>query len=646
MNEIIRSIEWPSECAFKKLSADGKDLYTEPFKNITSKTFSDENLLKLLSDKINCTANFIIKYFSDTDYIFRLIRSITKNNLHTAIIMNDVNLLRKYLSHAYDVDDIVIKLACMNSIDGIILHELYDYVIKSGLNKNIFLDPMFLAISLESDNIIAYDFLVEIGCRTSLNILNIAVKTTHISIVKSLDENYAPTDETVKNAIIHGSTEITNYILESFLSTGKIFDKNLVAYLLIDSKISTIKYLHEKKLVDWHTDLYYSAILSGSMDVIKYVDNFYPNIHKNKILDKPIGDNVGQKTKLTLDIMYTLNKNKYFSHAMNYAIQSNSLKMVTHIHSMGYGLSISNIITAIKSKITILEYIVKNYNKKIPAYILCYFSVNSIVKDKFEKLHVIFTSNKIDLLPDKLDKNFIQLENQHINLINNNKTVEIENMYVCDYLFNYQVALADCPGIKFNHRLYVITSYAIIYKNINLLKQILLKYNGEYDLQFIRNIVVLNSNGCGDLREFIEIYSVVYPKLPFKISQSIWSILISFGSIEKIIICKLYDNIIEPFVYQLIHANGNATIIKLFEKYKIDVNPEFILKMSDENIIMENIDKIPMTKNNINKLLNFDSEKITPLIKNYIYSNNYNIREYIQHCDNHKLMVAKFILDN
>lgn len=639
--EINRSIEWPVECAFKKLTSDGADLYTESFDCIKNKTIENHEFLTLLSEKINLSTESIQKYFLRTNFIYRLIKSSVKNIFYVSIIMTNNELFTECINYGYEIDPISVKLACINSKDEIFLRKMYE------ISPKTILDTSFLAVSLENNNICAYNFLLEIGCKPMINILNVAVKMTNesaLNVVKSLNEDFAPNEQTIKEAIMYGRTDVILYILERYFEVKKHFDKNLIAYLLMNSKMEIIKYLDEKKLINWHIDLYYSAILSGSIDFVKYINNFYKNIddiHAKKILDKPITQSTGRNTILTNDIIYKKNNVKYFSHTMNYAIQSNNIDMVKYVYSLGYGISGSNIITAIKSNTEIFELIINIYDGIVPPYLLCYFSLNSLVEDKTLKLNILIKSAKINLFPS-VNSDFYRLESQHIDLINKTNTVDVKSMYNAEYLFNYVSALGEYPGIKFNHRLYVISSYAIINNDVGMLKKILKTYLKEYDKQLIKNIIVVYAANYQSLNSMIDVYLAEYPYEKFKISRSVWPLLISFGSIEKIIVCKIHNEI-DDIIYQTIALNNNKSLLKLFDKYKVDINTDKILSIADDAILLENLNKIPLNVKSINKILALECKEIIILMKNNILI---NIEDHIKYCIDHKLMYSLSILNS
>lgn len=633
---MSNQIEWPVECAFKKLTQNGAELYTDSYKAICMKTFYSNEFIKLVSTFIRLSESQVSAYVSDKKYQSKLINSITKNKLHTAVILNDYQRVTKYIKkYNYIVTSDVVKLACLNSHDDILILSMIDEITPSLLNN---LES--IAIMCDVKNILGYKYLIK-KIKPTINIYNRAVMHMPIDIIEEIDTAIAPTSTTLKNAVMYGDPNIVMHVLRSYLNLSKPFDKNLVAYMIMNEHTDALDYLHENGLVDWHTDLYYSGILSGSIQILDYLDKYYPNIHKNKILDTPHGKTIGKKTDLTTDMIYKFDGKKYFSNTMNYAIQSNSVNMVRHISSLSYGISIANIITATRSNIDIFAYVIEKYQKKIPSYILVYFSLNNVISNKYEKLSILISSNKIDIF----EKPMYKLESIHTEIIRSNKNIDLIHMYSADYLFNYANSLSNYPGIKFNHRVYVITSYVVLANKLDLLNNLLIHYKNKYDRQLIHDVIFCHTTTHSDLNKFINRYKELTSDTEFIISNSLWSLLIPSRSIEKIIIAISNKNIISDQIYTTAYLFADKQILHILSKYAVEINPDIIIGLLDKNFIYDHIDSIPLTKNNILRLLSIDSKKITSKIVNSGYSDD--IIEYLhKYCIDKQYMISYYYLTN
>ena len=129
--------------------------------------------------------------------------------------------------------------------------------------------------------------------------------------------------------------------------------------------------------IEWEPELLHSAILSGSMPMIQYVESQIPNVHMNFVLDMSRIKR-GQSSLLLDSMTYEKNQKKYFSHTINYAVQSKSISVLKYIHGLGYRITLSNIISGIQSGVLdILEYLLQNYDKKLPLYLIHYFNIDS-----------------------------------------------------------------------------------------------------------------------------------------------------------------------------------------------------------------------------------------------------------------------------
>jgi hypothetical protein len=281
-------------------------------------------------------------------------------------------------------------------------------------------------------------------------------------------------------------------LVEEAIKNKISINKNLITYPVLNNNIQLLLELDKKQLVDWYNELYYSALLSGSMEMVKFIESKIPDIHKNYVLDTS-KNKKGQMSLLLMEMIYEINKKKYFSHTINYAIQSGSLEIVKYIHQKGYGITVSNFITAIKqSTLDILNYLCENYFKKLPFYLIHYFGTNSYISNKIEKAKILIFA---DLLPldqvGKLSIDDYRKESTHIEMISQTVQVPEDGNIDTDYLMKYQLFFVPIKGFKLNYRLITKTRICLKLNLENELKNIFLSNLNQNDRQFVIDVLYL-----------------------------------------------------------------------------------------------------------------------------------------------------------
>lgn len=99
----------------------------------------------------------------------------------------------------------------------------------------------------------------------------------------------------------------------------------------------------------------YSAILTGEIPYLEKVVNYFQGefsdhhqthpVHCDQILDIPSAD--GGSASILEFVRYRITQGIRNSHVINYCVQSGSIEMVDYCFYLGYGVTISNLITAI-----------------------------------------------------------------------------------------------------------------------------------------------------------------------------------------------------------------------------------------------------------------------------------------------------------
>lgn len=147
------------------------------------------------------------------------------------------------------------------------------------------------------------------------------------------------------------------------------------------------------------------------------------------------------------DTTYVFNGKVYFSHSVNYAIQSGSIDVLRYIINKGYGVTVSNLITAIRqASFDVFEHVLLSLvhiGTSIPRYVLYYLSVVSYVPDKLMKLCALMKAGV------NMNQNTIadyKLARIHMNLVREQRTIIAESaVYDSDTLLDNAMFFHDIP---------------------------------------------------------------------------------------------------------------------------------------------------------------------------------------------------------
>jgi hypothetical protein len=281
----------------------------------------------------------------------------------------------------------------------------------------------------------------------SIKTLEAAVDGQHIDIIKSLLETYVPNEKILERALHEGNHEICKLLIDTSRCPK---NAHLLNYPLLNSDWDLFEYMIN---CGWQPDVkcVYSAILSGDIEILKKVTaKFGENLHANKTLDAV--EYSGPKILLARDILYTTSDgNKYAAHCMNYAVQSKSLSMVQYVYGLGYGISLSNLTTAIlQAGAEILEFLCQQLKfKPLPFYFWYYLSHKTYVLDKITKAKILIDNNMLTF--DKITGSVedYRIANVHLKILENRQhVVDLLKLDDKDFYLWPMVAFSEKLNVK------------------------------------------------------------------------------------------------------------------------------------------------------------------------------------------------------
>ena len=369
---------------FDQYIIDINNFYITPLNINIDKYFKNNNICQIINNITKCKVSYIKKILYDTEFQKSIISMKIDNVLYTKILFGDHEFVKNNINKI-KFDKTCLKIAIVNS---------YQDIIETILSKcQDFINTKILKYSVFDNSGNTYQYLCnKYNIVPNIYIIYCSTQYDNDNIFNDIRKIIEPNSETLKIALENNSVKILNILLDNY---NLEIEPEWITYPILNAELELTKKIISKYSINLIPDIYYSALLSGSMDMIKYIESVFINIHNNYYLDSQC-DKKNIKTDFIKEMCYTKNNKIYFSHVMNYAIQSNKINIVKYIIDIGYGTSLSNIITAIQQADTeILKLLLTVYNHSLPLYVVHNVGINCYINDKIEKL--ILISNYIEI---------------------------------------------------------------------------------------------------------------------------------------------------------------------------------------------------------------------------------------------------------
>ncbi len=596
-------IGWLFDKIFNQLTMNGKELYNCAFDTICKKTFENSDIHKLISKLSGRTNESVSDYLSNKYFQEDFLFDKLKKKIPVQILLNNLSKIKSLINDNYRIDKECLQFAIINN-----RFQIVEYIVNTC--SYVKPDNQLLIYCVEYGYEDIYFYLRDIGLSPNITIYNRAVNGCSLAIITDINKYIGISDKILTRAFEINNTSILFFLLSVAYNDKIKINKNLVAYPILNNNMELLRHMEENKLFDWHCELYYSALLSGSMEMIKMVENRIPNIHDDRFLDTS-KIKKGQMSHILNDIIYVINDKKYFSHTINYAIQSKSLDVVKYVYTKGYGITVSNFVTAIKQgTIQILDFLCKQYQGVLPFYLIHYFGMNSFIDDKFLKISLLLNSNLLSLNHDNLSINDYKTESVHLQLINQCTEINEFQCHDPDFLMKYNMLFLEKKGMKINHRLITKTRICLeLNKEKELLDIFNVKYN-DVNKQYIVDVLFL----FGTITQIKKLYQLQQP-LIVPSSQIIMEI-ICYSQINKL--CFLVQNnlltkSIISIVYPLVNILADQYLSNFFGKI-CDNKPSIkhILLSRNKPLILEwfktnNVEQSDINKKNLKNVLKLES---------------------------------------
>ncbi|MEM0354223.1 MAG: hypothetical protein QXW79_01440 [Thermoplasmata archaeon] len=575
-------VQWIFDKIFDQLTLGCKEIYTTPFSNIMAKTFHSCFVHELIHKLTTRRIDYVKFYLENKNFQEKFLFNKLKKKIHVYVLLHDLEKVKNLVSRGYKIDPEALKLVVLNNHLDLLTYLLDNQVIK--------LDRELLMYCAEFGYENMYFFLREKGLMPNISIYNKASIGTSVNIVRDISKYIGISSKILSNAFQSNQTDIILFLINIALEEKVKISPNLAAYPILNANFILMKELENRKLIDWHPELYYAAILSGSMEVIKYVESKIPNLHEDGILDTG-RTRKGQKSYLLEDMIYERNGKKRFSHCINYAVQSRSIEIVKYIYEKGYGITLSNILTAIKQgTMGILKFLLEKYQKKLPSYLIYYFGINSYLTNKLEVAKMLIEEGYLSLNLNDLSN--YKKDSIHLRMIMQNNLISETNTYDVDYLMKYYIFFVPTKNVTINYKLLTIIR---LYLYINFEEELINIYNSnlnDADSQLSVNCLFL----FGNILQIKKFYPLVRSKIiPSK--QIIMEIMCYYqlNKLCYIISHEMLDKETVEFLYPVAIALGDPHLISVFKRFVPMIEPEkqlkYILQSGRKEMIEEWLQK-------------------------------------------------------
>jgi len=589
---------WIFEKIFDQMTR-GQTFYQEPFAKTFKKIFDNDKIHQLVARLAHYDPKFVKMSLTDRSKIKKFLMGKYWNRINVAILLGEEDNAFNLLQKGYRANTDSLKLSLVNCCTRL-LDSLLDKKSMSG---------ELLSLAAREGYEDVYFRLREYGLRPNIHVYQQAVLGGSLRILEDVSRIIGVSHRTLELAFQMNSRDNILFLLERAAEEGVRITPKMIGYVLLNDNLELLEILEARGWISRDPELYYDAILSGSMRMVRWIENKIPNVHEH--LDRAHSA-VGQRSILLDESVYLKNGKRYFSHCINYAVQSRSEEMLRYLLNLGYGVTFSNIVTALRqSTTTMLQILLRVYPWKIPVHILLYLGPRSYLEDKIGKIRTLHDSGKLCLeLPKRVqDRRRLEV---HYEIIHKTDTIP-EDLIDEDHLMNYALLLNLKDPLE-----YLRASIVRYRLTIGLDLQII-PTQAEVDTIYLYGCVE-------DIKRYLS------RNIP---GHAIMMELVCQRQLEKIAYL-LVQRLIKPAdLWPLVTVLNDPELLQMFGQYGLDPEPRYLVASGDTRLVIRVIQKGCLNKQMIKKIILLDDLELIRQIPWRLHLQN--LDEYIDWAEDHDL---------
>lgn len=516
----------------KSLTQNYQSFYHLPWKIIQGKIFHSTALQHALHKACCVQGQTYLESAKQQKFILK--RSLGK--IEAAILLGHEGKLKQYVELEYNFTLQHLKLATLNNQMNML-----------RMMSDVTFDQDLLYDSAEE----TYFYWIARGLKSNISILNHAVEYQTQSVIQHILQYVGMSSTTMLKAIQANNTIILPYLYEEMQRENIKLTQDMFYYLILNDHLEFLQTLNVTLEEEW----YAAALLSGSMRMINWFETRCEAIHTTFNIDRSHRKKF-QRTLITYEATYYRDHQIYFSHAVNYAIQSQSTQVLQHVLQHQYGISASNFITVIKQgTLEQLKLLCQCYFTPLPQAYFYYFSLHHYAPDKLNKLDYLLKHSRLSLHDFIHEKPNYQIESIHLRASQSQTEIMNLQCYDEDYILQRTTFFAPSAGYKLNYRLLVSTRVALHTNDEASIRHLYAHCKHDVDRQCLCDCVVL----MGQMMHL--------KWIPIsRVSLHILSELVCYGQIGKLHYLHTQCGLPINELWSIAQTIGQAAMITFFQR--------------------------------------------------------------------------------
>lgn len=345
--------------------------------------------IELVSKLAHTEYHLTDQLMSDARVQYLIIANVMDHGLNAALYLDQFDRVQK-LAQKLCCDYHSLAYAVLSGSDLILQYVLSLLVPLIKQNPEYITEKQMsslLILALQNNLEGQYCLLRDRGIPLHLGVYRAAVASDLSAVCDEIAEALGMTREILGIGLQEGRH--LEWVLEQAGLDGlPLVDPGIGHLLLRHARLDLVDQLPDLPAITI-SESYHCALLSGNLSTVMMVEDRLGDIHSDFLPDLP-REASGKKSALLDDIIWKHQGQIRFSHSVNYAIQSGSIPVLYHLLQLGYQITPSNIVTAVRQgSPEMLQTILQEWRGKVPYHLISLFAPKSYFSDKETKLMLL-----------------------------------------------------------------------------------------------------------------------------------------------------------------------------------------------------------------------------------------------------------------